>query len=207
MSAKGEIVNMNRVGGKLCLDFVNTVNWRGRQERGEYLNDYRDLLVWNRHVGVLSESEYQKLAEASHNNREEAEKVYRRAIEYREAIYRAFSSVASGGEPYPSDIQRINEELSRASRHSRILKTDTGYSLGFDDEPSLDRMLWPISSSVTDLLTSSNQNRIKRCGSEECGWLFYDTSRNKSRKWCDMKECGNRMKAKRHYSRATAKPL
>lgn len=206
MSAKEEIVNMNRVGGKLCLDFVNTVNWRGRQEKGEYLNDYGDLLVWSRHVGVLSEAEYQALETASLNNRE-AEKVYRRAIAYRETIYRAFSSMASGGEPNQSDIQRINEEISRASPHRKLIKTGEGYSLGFDDGPSLDRMLWPISSSVTALLTSSEPNRIKRCGSEECGWLFYDTSKNRSRKWCDMKECGNRMKAKRHYSRATARPL
>ena len=158
-------------------------------------------------MGVLSKSEYQTLEKVSLNNKDEAENVYGQAIEYREAIYRVFSSVASGGEPYSSDIQRINDKLSRASLHNRILKTEVGYSLGFDDEPCLDRMLWLISSSVTDLLTSSDSNRIKRCGSEECGWLFYDTSRNRSRKWCDMKECGNRMKAKRHYSRATVTSL
>jgi len=101
----------------------------------------------------------------------------------------------------------INDELTRASTHRRLIKTGGGYSLGFDDEPSLDMMLWQISSSVIDLLTSSEPNRVKRCGSEECSWLFYDTSRNRSRKWCDMKECGNRMKAKRHYSRTMARPL
>ena len=207
MPAKGEIVDMNRVGGRLCLDFVNTVDWRGRQERGEDLNDYGDLLVWSRHVGLLSESEFRALEKASRINKEEADKVYRRAIEYREAIYRAFSSVASGTESHPSDIRAINEELMRASIHRRLVKTESGYSLGFDDEPSLDRMLWQISSSVIDLLTSSEPNRVKMCGSEECGWLFYDTSRNRSRKWCDMKECGNRMKAKRHYSRTMARPL
>ncbi len=207
MPAKGEIVDMNRVGGRLCLDFVNTVDWRGRQERGEYLNDYGDLLVWSRHLGVLSESEYTALEKASLIHKEEADKVYRKAIEYRETIYRTFSSVASGTEPHASDIRAINEELMRASIHRRLVKTESGYSLGFDGEPSLNRMLWQISSSVTDLLTSSEPNWVKRCGSEECGWLFYDTSRNRSRKWCDMKECGNRMKAKRHYSRTTARPL
>ncbi|MCK5671578.1 CGNR zinc finger domain-containing protein [Candidatus Bathyarchaeota archaeon] len=207
MPINGEIVDMNRVGGRLCLDFVNTVDWRGRQERGEYLNDYLDLLIWSRHVGILSESEYAALEKASLINKEEAEKVYRRAIDYRETIYRAFSCVASGTEPHVSDIRAINEELTRASTHRKLIKTENGYSLGFDDEPSLDRMLWQISSSVIALLTSTEPNRVKRCGSEECGWLFYDTSRNRSRKWCDMKECGNRMKAKRHYSRTTARSL
>jgi len=207
MPPKGEIENIPQIGGKLCLDFVNTIDWRGQQEKGEYLNDYSDLLLWSRNVGILSDVESSSLETRSLNHKDEAKNVYIRAIDYRESIYKVFSNIAKGEEPQPSDIQKLNEELSRASPHGKIVKTETGYSMGFDEQSSLDRMLWPISSSVVDLLTSADLSRVKSCGSDECGWLFYDTSKNKSRRWCEMKGCGNRMKAKRHYSKTVATQL
>ena len=43
--------------------------------------------------------------------------------------------------------------------------------------------------------------RVRICEAPDCEWLFYDTSKNRSRRWCDMRQCGNRMKARRHYRR------
>jgi predicted RNA-binding Zn ribbon-like protein len=42
---------------------------------------------------------------------------------------------------------------------------------------------------------------VRECSGDTCGWLFVDTSRNHSRRWCDMEDCGNRAKARRHYLR------
>jgi predicted RNA-binding Zn ribbon-like protein len=39
------------------------------------------------------------------------------------------------------------------------------------------------------------------CRADDCGWLFVDASRNRSRRWCDMSECGNRAKAQRFRAR------
>ena len=72
------------------------------------------------------------------------------------------------------------------------------------DEAALDRMLWPVVGSAADLLTSEDLDRVGECQGDGCGWLFIDMSRNHSRRWCDMGDCGNRAKARRHYRRKKA---
>ena len=72
------------------------------------------------------------------------------------------------------------------------------------EERKLDQMLWPIIRSAAELLTSDKLDRVCECPGENCGWLFIDMSRNRSRRWCDMKDCGNRAKARRHYRKTKA---
>ena len=79
--------------------------------------------------------------------------------------------------------------------------------LAADDEGALDRPLWPVLRSAAALLTSDDIARIRECAAERCAWLFIDHSRNRSRRWCDMRDCGNRAKARRHYARAKARAL
>ena len=57
--------------------------------------------------------------------------------------------------------------------------------------------LWVLAMSASDLLTSDAVDRVRECDNPECRWLFLDTSKNHTRRWCDMKLCGNRMKARR----------
>ncbi|MBI4413448.1 MAG: CGNR zinc finger domain-containing protein, partial [candidate division NC10 bacterium] len=72
------------------------------------------------------------------------------------------------------------------------------------DGQRLDRMLWAVTRSAADLLTSGELAAVRECEAETCAWLFMDRSRNRSRRWCDMKACGNRAKARRHYERKKA---
>uniref|UniRef100_A0A7C1T0P3 Zinc finger CGNR domain-containing protein n=1 Tax=Agrobacterium albertimagni TaxID=147266 RepID=A0A7C1T0P3_9HYPH len=53
--------------------------------------------------------------------------------------------------------------------------------------------------SALGLICEPQPERMKICGN--CGWLFIDRSKNRSRTWCDMAVCGNRVKANRHYHR------
>lgn len=65
----------------------------------------------------------------------------------------------------------------------------------------LERILWPIAQSAAELLTSSELGTVRLCEAPDCAWLFLDQSCNRSRRWSDMKVCGNRQKARRHYQR------
>ena len=66
-------------------------------------------------------------------------------------------------------------------------------------------MLWPVAWSAAELLAQGPLERIRECpGQDTCGWLFLDLSKNASRRWCDMRVCGNRAKARRHYERTLA---
>jgi predicted RNA-binding Zn ribbon-like protein len=73
-----------------------------------------------------------------------------------------------------------------------------------DDPVNLEMPLWPVTRSAADLLTSSDLRSLRLCASDTCAWLFLDTSRNGSRRWCSMRTCGNRAKARRHHARVRA---
>jgi predicted RNA-binding Zn ribbon-like protein len=90
---------------------------------------------------------------------------------------------------------------------TQISPTDEGFNWSWQiDENSFDRMLWPIVREAANLLTSDDINRVGECADDRgCGYLFFDTSRNHSRRWCSMEGCGNRAKAQRHYQRKSQK--
>jgi predicted RNA-binding Zn ribbon-like protein len=72
------------------------------------------------------------------------------------------------------------------------------------DEDALDRMVWPVARSAADVLVSDEGSRVRRCAGESCHWFFLDSGRNRSRRWCDMRDCGNRAKARRLNARKKA---
>jgi predicted RNA-binding Zn ribbon-like protein len=79
---------------------------------------------------------------------------------------------------------------------------DWSYAAGPDE---LEGVLGPVVSAAAGLLTSEQaRSRVRSCGAPDCPFLFYDASRNRSRRWCDMAQCGNRMKARRHHARRRA---
>jgi predicted RNA-binding Zn ribbon-like protein len=199
---KRDIADLELLGGRLCLDFVNTVDWRGRETPEEYLHTYVDLIAWSRHVGLIKSREAQILGQQAEKHPSEAEKILSRAVELRETIYRLFSSVAEGVTASSKDLTVFNKYLSSTMGQSKIIETEDG--LIWDSDGNKDRLGWilnPVVRSAADLLVSGDSKRVKRCADFACGWLFLDKSRNKSRRWCDMKDCGNRAKASRFYKR------
>jgi predicted RNA-binding Zn ribbon-like protein len=191
-------------GGALCLDFANTLGGRKVALIEEHLTSYLDLLAWARQAGVLHGSDVKLLKEAAENSKARLNSVLQKARELREAIYRVFSAVAAEGRPEEEDLALINEVLVQALRHSRIVATEDGYSRTWDEPRGndLESPLWPVAHSAAELLTSSEIRRVRECASDTCAWLFVDRSKNRTRRWCDMKICGNREKARRHYERA-----
>ncbi len=195
--------DIDLIGGKLCLDFSNSAEWHARENPQENLNTYNDLVRWSLRAGILSEGDVQKLIRRAERKPSESEKVLRRAIELREAIYRIFSSVAAGSLPKKDDLSVLSRNLSKTMSQSRIIPVKNGFLWDTKgDRDALDWILNPIVRSAADLLTSDELKRVKECADDRgCGWLFLDSSRNRSRRWCDMKDCGNRAKARRFYKR------
>jgi predicted RNA-binding Zn ribbon-like protein len=189
------------VGGAPCLDFTNTVSWRGRDPPEESLRGYRDLIKWSRAAGVLDEAEAEELLRQGALSPQHADAVYGSCIELREALYRIFSAAHIDNEPAEADLETLNQALSEALSHTRLVSLGGVYTTQYDSKPP-EYILWRLAASASELLTSEDLQRVKRCASDECGWLFLDLSRNRSRRWCSMESCGNRMKAKRHYRRA-----
>jgi predicted RNA-binding Zn ribbon-like protein len=187
------------LGGAPCLDFTNTVDWR-KGEPQEKLNDVHDLLDWALQAGIISGTEAERLHEAALSDPGEAQKTFNRAIRLREAIHGLFLAAAEHRRPSIEDLSLFNEELAQALSHMALTGSNAGFTLGFN-EGSIERTLWTLTHSAAQLLTSPSLTRVKECGDPRCGWLYLDTSRNGTRRWCSMSDCGNRNKARRHYHR------
>ena len=186
-------------GNHLCLDFTNTVNDRSTSPR-ELLNSYSDLLLWSQEAQLLTEDEVRRLREEAKRREKDAGVVLQRAIDLREALYRIFLAVAGGSSPAESELSTFNTEFSEAMCRACIVPAKDSFTLDWTDkEKALDRMLWTIARSAADLLTSNGLEDVRVCAADDCGWLFLDTSKNHSRRWCDMKSCGNRAKVRKHY--------
>jgi predicted RNA-binding Zn ribbon-like protein len=196
---------LKRLGGRLSLAFANTADWHASDHPVEFLTSYSDLVAWSQHVGILTDHQAQRLLKKAAHRPEDATAVLKRAIVLREAIYRIFSAISHGRPPQAADLATFNAELSRALAQSRIVSTTEGFAWDWaGTEGALDRMLWPVLHDVAGLLTSAELDRVGQCADDRCGWLFLDTSRNRSRRWCSMEGCGNRAKVRRHYKRKRA---
>jgi predicted RNA-binding Zn ribbon-like protein len=195
--------NWKFVGGRLCLDFINTVGGRaGATVLRDKLVEYGNLLEWSRQAGIANPTEFRNLARRAAAHRQEAEATLRRAVLLREALYRIFKAAAEGRRPRVADLDTLSQELRVARARERLTHRGGGFAWAWQDgETALDRILWPVSLSAADLLTSGDLSRLRQCGGPECGWMFLDTSRNRSRHWCDMKDCGNRAKVSRFRQR------
>ena len=207
MEMENPFAGKELVGGRICLDFANTLGQHEPEPLSEWLASYDDLVWWALRADILPEEEAPALFARARENPGEAAEVFRRAIELREAVFRIFSAAAAKRDPDPADLEVLNRELALAMPHARVAPVTPG-SCGCDwaweETGALDRVLWPVARSAAEALTSEDVGRIGECAGEGCQWLYVDTSRNHSRRWCVMSDCGNRAKAKRHYHRAKA---
>lgn len=188
-------------GGALCLDFANTVPDRPRKT-SERLRGYEDLLNWGRQAGILTPAQVKRLSGRAAQTPEEADLALGRAVKFRESLYRIFTAFAGGGRPSARDLALLNETLAEALSHLRLCAGEEACRWKWSGlEEAFHGMLWPVARSAGNVLTSHDLERVRECASDTCSWLFLDQSRNQRRRWCDMKTCGNRHKARRFYRR------
>lgn len=194
---------MELVGGEVCLDFVNTGSSRAAPPFEEKLHQYGNLLTFALRTELLDEPLAARLRKAAAADPGGARRVLARARELREAIYRAFTAVDDGRRPADVDLATIAAEASVAAAARRLVAGSVRCEYVWPDDAHLERPLWPIATSASDVATSERLERVKECAADNCNWLFYDASRNRSRRWCDMRDCGNRAKARRFRRRAS----
>jgi predicted RNA-binding Zn ribbon-like protein len=109
--------------------------------------------------------------------------------------------LAFKSKPSDADLKQISNVWQDGQRHAQLMRSSIGFTLGWDDEPSLECISRSIAASAVNLLTSEGIRRIRRCAGDQCDWLFVDMSRNHLRRWCSMDECGNRAKMRRRQQR------
>jgi predicted RNA-binding Zn ribbon-like protein len=188
--------------GLLCLDFTNTVDDRTDNHPQELLTSYSDLVSWSQQAHVLTEEEANRLLEKAARYPLEASKVLKRAVVIREVIFRIFKAVGEDATPEDEGLVALSDAVANAQNHAQIVSKVDRFEWEWKGKASdLDSMLWQVVQSAADFLTSDELNNVRVCASDSCDWLFVDTSKNHSRRWCNMRSCGNREKARRFYTR------
>jgi predicted RNA-binding Zn ribbon-like protein len=199
------MAEMKFVAGSLCLDFVNTVGGRtgGRDiVLRDKLKEYRDLLTWSQLAGLSTARDRRYLESAAERYPARAAATLARAIRLREALFRISKSLLGRSLPDERDVDVLRNELSIAKARERLVRNGRQFVWAWDPSgDALDAPLWRVARSAADLFTSPELKKLRQCGGDECGWMFLDTSRNHSRRWCDMKDCGNRAKVRRFRRR------
>jgi predicted RNA-binding Zn ribbon-like protein len=171
------------VGGDIALDLANTVNGpRDGVLDEEFLRTPADVSAWAVHAGVVD-------APPPVDDRLLTEvRVLRRAV------YTVFRAVAEGREPDAGALETLAGLHAEAVARARLVPADDGFAFAWDGE-----VLGPLAAAAVDLLRHGPLDRLKLC--DACPWLFLDTSRNHSRRWCSMNECGSRLKMRRYRAR------
>ncbi len=191
--------------GRLCLDFTNTVRARPLSDRVEYINEYEELLEWSRQATILTPGEATALAREAARRARQAAGALAQAIALREAIHGLFSARAAGLPAPPADLRTLNQAIGRAMSHAGLTPSGGRFEWSWPEAPlDLDRVSWWVARSAAELLTSPDLTFVRECAGYDCGWLFMDTTKNRSRRWCNMSTCGNRAKGRRHYERRRA---
>ena len=187
---------LSLVAGKLALDFTNTESGRGGTEHLDHLQTAGDLVAWAAHVKILGARDAALARRIIKDQNKLARQLVARGRFVRETIYQINSNVIAGKPPAKKLLHSL------AATHAEMLASATltpqGDNYGWAWHPRAEltaAILGPITLSALDLLLAADFSRIKQCRGNHCGWLFFDSTKNKSRQWCDMRVCGNRAKA------------
>jgi len=184
-------------GGHPALDLVNTLDWRFRESGPEeLLENYDDLVRFTEQTGLMTASDARKLLRSVPET--PAAKVLVAVRELREATAEALYTVVDHRIPSPSSVKRLADCFAAARRQEELQWNGEKLEWVLNKNIAvLELPLWLLSLSTAALMTSEQIHLLRECGNPQCRWLFVDTSKNHTRRWCDMKICGNRMKARR----------
>ncbi|MCG8480237.1 MAG: CGNR zinc finger domain-containing protein [Spirochaetales bacterium] len=187
-------------GNHPVLDFLNTVDNRMTEKEYDWLATYADAVGWAERADIIDPPTAERLITETHGRDTEA--AYREIIAARATLYGILAAIIDGREPDAGRWEQFNALVRRSLRRIEVSASEQGHRWSFPDISQTPvGFLQPIVKGAADLLIDGNPGRLKRCADATCGYLFLDTSKNRSRQWCSMQTCGNRSKASRHYQR------
>lgn len=199
----GDIARMERVGGQPAIDFVNTLGGRPDDPDDEYLLSYTDLVTFAGGSGLLDPRTIDRLRRAGERQPDRATEVLDRALQLRGCLDRLLRAEIEHQPPSRQDLDALRQAYIAALVHAAMQQVGDHYDWTWHSTSDvLDQPLWPIAHQAVELMRFAPLHRLTRCG--HCRWLFLDTSKNRSRRWCSMNTCGSIMKMRRY--RAARRP-
>jgi predicted RNA-binding Zn ribbon-like protein len=191
------------VGGNLALNFANSQSGPpGGEPDVDALAGYEDLVAWALRVGEVSPAEADDLVRKARRHPRDAEAAFERAMALRDRIFAIFASIADDTPPPADALASLRDDEAEALAHANLAAGPGGFAWTWSRPGDLDGLRWPIVHAAATLLTRGPLGRVKACGG--CRDLFLDETKNGSRRWCSMAECGTRAKMRRFVARRSA---
>jgi predicted RNA-binding Zn ribbon-like protein len=208
-----DIADLPLVGGHPALDLINTVE-RGTPAPGAVARDFlagpADVVSWGVRVGLILPAEVPAIERAWVPDPRVAAQALLRIRRLREALHllvRAQLTQVQDGTGIRSALDLLGQSRAQAAARSRLEPGHAPGSLvlaiGTDPAHQIEDRL---AEAALPLLSGPQLLKVRTCPVESggCGWVFLDQSRNSSRTWCRMADCGNQVKARRLSERRKA---
>ena len=189
------------VDAERVLAFVNTLSSRPTDAPVERLVSYDALVEWAREQHLISAAATERLRAEGQRHPHQAAAVLARAKEFREALNSLADAVEKQRQPQAAVLATLSDYLAAAYANGRLVPHDGGLQWVASADDALERVLWEIGRAAGRLVLSPRLSKLRACAAADCGWWFVDDTKNHSRRWCDMKICGNREKVKRFRSK------
>lgn len=180
----------------LWTDFVNSEwhDWRGsgrsedRLENPRWLRQFLDS--WNLDAQIPPEPG--ELAALK---------------EFRGRLRAMAETLAAGAPLSDADLRELNRAMAAGPVTRRLTRSDGSY--GMDLVPvrsGWGQVMAEVAASFADTLAGGDGARVRICANPDCLWVFYDNTRNRTKRFCDDKLCGNLMKVRRFRARRQGLP-
>jgi predicted RNA-binding Zn ribbon-like protein len=185
------------VDAERVLAFINTLSSRPTPAPVERLDSYDAFVEWAREQHLVSAAAAERLIVEARKHPHHASAVLTKARNFREALNGLVEAMDAGRQPTPPVLTTIGECLAAAYANGRLVPHEGALQWTASAEDDLDRVLWEVARAAGRLVVSPRLARVRACAAHDCGWWFVDDTKNRSRRWCDMKLCGNREKLRR----------
>jgi predicted RNA-binding Zn ribbon-like protein len=189
------------VGNLLCLDFVNT-EIVSRGERVDLFTGFADLIRWLQDAALLTAAEARSV-ENRWGDTSEGNTAFKEAVSLRGALRDMADRLVAGKSVDRNSIEQINRLLATRPTYLQLeLKANKFASRHHTVSESARHFIVPVAESAVWLLEQGDISLLRKCENPECILFFYDTTKNKRRRWCSMDACGSRAKAAAYYRRS-----
>ena len=181
------------VGNHPGLDLINTAAVDAHGDRIDFVASWTDLVDWTRAAGLIDPDLAQRCRAATHRRSRTVLMWFRRLRSSLRAVLEAGQDNTAAASALDAAVAAVSIRLSyQPGQPCAIVPRD----------PSgpLDQLRLTLATAALDA-TRLDRSRVRHCSSPSCVLLYYDTTKNGSRRWCDMAACGNRAKAQAHYRR------
>lgn len=169
------------------VDLVNSEEWNTYGERTDWLDDtsWLPFFLQQWHFAAPSRPSFPAAKFRT----------------LRGALRIACQAIFAGCQIPPEALATLNSAVNVAGRHQLLQRQNR---LRLDFVPSAEGWDWVLAQtalSFASLLTGGDKSRVKICLNQDCRWIFYDTTKARTRRWCSDKACGNRDRVRRSRAR------